>query len=772
MSEITALIKTLQKDNKDRAKLDAQRTEDIRAMREAQSGDVVNKGAEIEATKEATANNKKTTNLLKTMSGSLTGILSATKNLASKAKTGFFTALKGLAFGAFLLAVGKFLDSPTFKSLTKKIGEITQKFADIYKVFEEEGFIAGIDALKENIGLVGGAILGLAALFAPGLLFKGLMFGGKLIYKGGFLVLRTLFRLALGKALFGAAGDKAGGGVFTRLMSGIKSMGQGMKNMVSKSIKSGLLAGSKVVGSIRGAFAGFFAAGGPLSRLGGRLGFMLRTMGGLVSASVKGGLLAGSNILTSIRGAFGSFFAKGGPLSRLGSRIGFMARTMGGLVSRAIKSGLLAGSNILTSLRGRFAGFFATGGPLSRLGSNIGTTVTNMGKRIGSAVSKGVFSSGLRGIGGKFGLLFGVLGTFSEKLGSLYNAAVPAIKTALQRAVSLLPASVQKLLPKAFQTVAAAPTRITSSMRTALSSMKGAGQYLKSASVVPRVVKGIVDMAPEGSSSSLAKRLAASKGFIQNTATRLSPAARAAFGGYGQFATKPIVAAGKATKALSQNSLKALGKLGKLMPLVGPLISGFLITQILENPDLSDEDKAKQVGGLLGSQLGITGFMALGGLLGTLGFPGFGTVLGAVGMGTLGFFGGDYLGQKVGAWMMGTGGDLSKMDVQRAEQFLRKRSALKNMSAKEIGAARILDTTGQTGAALQQMEIGNFYAAQVNSNAMTLPEAQKAFNDFSALNDMPPMVITMDNHSKTSNTTVSSSNLGVADQMFSYGGVQ
>ena len=720
MSEITALIKTLQKDNKDRAKLDAQRTEDIRAMREAQSGDVVNKGAEIEATKEATANNKKTTNLLKTMSGSLTGILSATKNLASKAKTGFFTALKGLAFGAFLLAVGKFLDSPTFKSLTKKIGEITQKFADIYKAFEEEGFTAGIDALKENIGLVGGAILGLAALFAPGLLFKGLMFGGKLIYKGGFLVLRTLFRLALGKALFGAAGDKAGGGVFTRLMSGIKSMGQGMFNMVSRSIKSGLLAGSRVVGSIRGAFGKFFADGGPLKRLGGRM----------------------SNVV---------------------SKLGF-----------ALKNSVVFGSSkVVGSIRAGFAAFFADGGPLKKLGSNIGTTVTNMGKRIGSAVSKGVFSSGLRGIGGKFGLLFGVLGTFSEKLGSLYNAAVPAIKTALQRAVSLLPASVQKLLPKAFQTVAAAPTRITSSMRTALSSMKGAGQYLKNtASVVPRVVKGIVDMAPEGSSSSLAKRLAASKGFIQNTATRLSPAARAAFGGYGQFATKPIVAAGKATKALSQNSLKALGKLGKLMPLVGPLISGFLITQILENPDLSDEDKAKQVGGLLGSQLGITGFMALGGLLGTLGFPGFGTVLGAVGMGTLGFFGGDYLGQKVGAWMMGTGGDLSKMDVQRAEQFLRKRSALKNMSAKEIGAARILDTTGQTGAALQQMEIGNFYAAQVNSNAMTLPEAQKAFNDFSALNDMPPMVITMDNHSKTSNTTVSSSNLGVADQMFSYGGVQ
>ena len=717
MSEITALIKTLQKDNKDRAKLDVQRTEDIRAMREAQSGDVVNKGAEIEATKEATANNKKTTNLLKTMSGSLTGILSATKNLASKAKTGFFAALKGLAFGAFLLAVGKFLDSPTFKSLTKKIGEITQKFADIYKAFSEEGFTAGIDALKENIGLVGGAILGLAALFAPGLLFKGLMFGGKLIYKGGFLVLRTLFRLALGKALFGAAGDKAGGGVFTRLMSGIRNMGQGMKNMVSKSIKSGLLAGSKVVGSIRGAFAGFFAAGGPLSRLGGRM----------------------LNIITKL----------------------------GGVINTQFKSGLFAGSKILTSLRGRFAGFFATGGPLSRLGSNIGTTVTNMGKRIGSAVSKGVFSSGLRGIGGKFGLLFGVLGTFSEKLGSLYNAAVPAIKTALQRAVSLLPVSVQKLLPKAFQTVAAAPTRITSSMRTALSSMKGV--TLKSTTaVVPKVIRGIVDNAPLGAGNKAAGLLSKTGGAIRT----LSPAARAAFSGMQGYVSKPIVAAGTATKKLSQNSLKAIGKLGKLLPLVGPFISGILIKQILENPDLSDEDKAKQVGGLIGSQLGITGFMALGGVLGSLGLPGFGTVLGAVGMGTLGFFGGDYLGQKVGAWMMGKSGDLSKMDVKRAEQFLKKRSALQNMSAKDIGAARILDTTGQTGAALMQIQNANLLSTMVNSKQLTLPEAQARLNEFSERNAMPPMVITMDNHSKTSNTTVSSSNLGVADQMFSYGGVQ
>ena len=390
-----------------------------------------------------------------------------------------------------------------------------------------------------------------------------------------------------------------------------------------------------------------------------------------------------------------------------------------------------------------------------------------MGKRIGSAVSKGVFSSGLRGIGGKFGLLFGVLGTFSSKLGSLYNAALPAMRTALKRAVSLLPVSVQKLLPKAFQTVAAAPTRITSSMRTALSSMKGV--TLKSTTaVVPKVIRGIVDNAPLGAGNKAAGLLSKTGGAIRT----LSPAARAAFSGMQGYVSKPIVAAGTATKKLTQNSLKAIGKLGKLMPLVGPFISGVLIKQILENPDLSDEDKAKQVGGLIGSQLGITGFMALGGVLGSLGLPGFGTVLGAVGMGTLGFFGGDYLGQKVGAWMMGKSGDLSKMDVKRAEQFLKKRSALQNMSAKDIGAARILDTTGQTGAALMQIQNANLLSTMVNSKQLTLPEAQARLNEFSERNAMPPMVITMDNHSKTSNTTVSSSNLGVADQMFSYGGVQ
>jgi hypothetical protein len=437
MSEITSLIKTLQKDNKDRAKLDTQRTEDIRAMREAQIGDVGNKGAEIEATKEATANSKKTTNLLKTMSGSLTGILGATKKLGAAAKSSFFGALKGLAFGAFLLAVGNFLDSPTFKKLTKKIGEMAQKFADIYKVFSEEGFAAGMALLKENIGLVGGSLLALAALFAPRLLFKGLMFGGKLIFKGGFLILRTLFRAALGKALFGSAGRRGAGGVFTRLMGAIVNMGQGLGNLVSKAVRTGLLAGSKVVGSIRNAFSGFFATGGPLGRFFSRLGFMARTMGTAVSSAIRTGLLAGSNAIGSIRNAFSNFFTKGGPLSRFFSRLGFMARTMGTAVSGAIRTGLLAGSNAVGSIRNAFSNFLAKGGPLGRFAARLGFMLKSMGTSVSIAIRTG-FLAGSNAIGsirGAFQGFFakgGPLGKFAGRLGFMFRSMGTAVSNAIR----------------------------------------------------------------------------------------------------------------------------------------------------------------------------------------------------------------------------------------------------------------------------------------------------------------------------------------------------
>jgi len=436
MSEITSLIKTLQKDNKDRAKLDTQRTEDIRAMREAQIGDVGNKGAEIEATKEATANSKKTTNLLKTMSGSLTGILGATKKLGAAAKSSFFGALKGLAFGAFLLAVGNFLDSPTFKKLTKKIGEMAQKFADIYKVFSEEGFAAGIEALKENIGLVGGAILGLAALFAPRLLFKGLMFAGTLIFKGGFLILRTLFRAALGKALFGSAGRRGAGGVFTRLMGAIVNMGRGMANLVGRAVRAGLLAGSRVVGSIRNSFRSFFIRGGPLSRLGGSFLRIATQLRGVVAASIRSGFLAGRGVIGSIRNAFRSFFIRGGPLSRLGASFLRIAAQLKGVVAASIRSGFLAGRGVITSIRARFAGFFAKGGPLSRLAASFLRVAAQLKGAVAASIRSGFLAGSniLTSIRGRFAGFFAKGGPLS-RLGASFLRIAAQLKGAVAASI-------------------------------------------------------------------------------------------------------------------------------------------------------------------------------------------------------------------------------------------------------------------------------------------------------------------------------------------------
>ena len=326
-----------------------------------------------------------------------------------------------------------------------------------------------------------------------------------------------------------------------------------------------------------------------------------------------------------------------------------MARTMGGLVSASVKGGLLAGSNILTSLRGRFAGFFADGGPLKKLGSSIGTTVTSMGKRIGSAITKGVFSSGGRGIGSKFALLFSVLGTFSSKLSGLYNAAVPAMRTALQKAVSLLPKSVQKLLPEAFRTVMKAPTRITSSMRTALSSMKGV--TLKSATVatavVPKVIKGIVDMAPEGAGGKASKIIAAATAPIVKPAAKLSQSALNALRGTGQVTGRGITSVGQSFI----NRFPRL-KMALKIPIIGPVLTGVFGAAILNDPNLDDTQKKKELGKLVGGQIGAAGFAVIGAALGAPA-AGVGGFFSGAALGLTGYFAGEWLGGKMMDWILG-----------------------------------------------------------------------------------------------------------------------
>jgi len=771
MSEITSLIKTLQNDNKNRTKLDVQRTEDIRAMREAQIGDVGNKGAEIEATKESTANSKKTTNLLKTMSGSLTGILGATKKLGAAAKTSFFGALKGLAFGGFLLAIGKFLDSPTFKKLTKKIGEMAQKFADIYKVFSEEGFAAGMELLKENIGLVGGSLLALAALFAPGLLFKGLKFGGKLIFKGGFLILRTLFRAALGKALFGKAGDKAGGGVFTRLMSGIKSMGVGMFNMVSKAIKTGLLAGSKVVGSIRNAFSGFFAKGGPLGRFFSRLGFMFRSMGTVVSNAIRTGFLGGSNVIGSIRAGFAGFFAKGGPLGKFAERF----VSIGASMLNKIKNSLFFSLDPrkLGSIFGKFGKLFT---PLATFGGKLVSVSVAMGQSI---VNSKLFTS----IATKFGLLFNVLSQFGNKLTGLYSTAIRSMRGALIAAVNALPAPVRALLPKAFKTVVALAGAAAKSSAPifdrGLKALKQSG--------AKTIIKPVVTTLSTVSRPLVDRGLQLAQNRLTNSSTvqaiarpvaKLSQVALNALRGTGQISGRGITGVGQSFI----NRFPRL-KLAMRIPIIGPLLTGVFGAQILNDPDLSDTDKKKELGKLIGGQIGAAGFAGIGLALGApaAGVGGFFT---GAALGLTGYFAGEWLGGKMMDYILGDNSVGNAAD----QAFLDKNKATmksRPMLFTPAMQSSFYDPNSMAPKLYKAYNERDMLLGHVKAGSMSMTDAQVALDEFNMgrgttdqLGFSIPMVapaagngIIIKEGDKINNTTVSSSNLGVGDQIFSMPGV-
>ena len=95
------------------------------------------------------ANNERS--IFKKMLGSLVDIKGSFGKLAGGAKKSIFAALKGLAIGGLILALAEFFDSDMFKKLTKKIGEISQSFADVYTAFSEEGFLAGLKSIKDNL---------------------------------------------------------------------------------------------------------------------------------------------------------------------------------------------------------------------------------------------------------------------------------------------------------------------------------------------------------------------------------------------------------------------------------------------------------------------------------------------------------------------------------------------------------------------------------------------------------------------------------------------
>ena len=134
---------------------------------------------------EAKADAKKNGSRLDKISAGIGGLFEISKKGMKAVALGGLALLSTLAIGGLLIALGKFLQSDTFKELTKYIQEtlwpailsfgaaikeyftgprgLFTRLSEIYKTFEKDGFFAGIKKIFDNISGVEAIVLAVAA---------------------------------------------------------------------------------------------------------------------------------------------------------------------------------------------------------------------------------------------------------------------------------------------------------------------------------------------------------------------------------------------------------------------------------------------------------------------------------------------------------------------------------------------------------------------------------------------------------------------------------
>jgi len=134
---------------------------------------------------EAKADAKKNGSRLDKIGAGISGLWEMGKKSLKAAALGGLALLSTLAIGGLLIALGKFLQSDTFKELTKYIQEtlwpailsfgaaikeyftgprgLFTRLSEIYKTFEKDGFFAGIKKIFDNISGVEAIVLAVAA---------------------------------------------------------------------------------------------------------------------------------------------------------------------------------------------------------------------------------------------------------------------------------------------------------------------------------------------------------------------------------------------------------------------------------------------------------------------------------------------------------------------------------------------------------------------------------------------------------------------------------
>ena len=349
-----------------------------------------------EANEDSANADKKQSMFLKKIGSGIGWLVESGKKGLKAAKVGGLAFLSTLAIGGFLLALGKFLQSDTFKDITAYIFDtIIPKLKGFYNAFfgEGGGLFKGISTLFGDESGIGAVVIGLTAVAA-------------------------LFAVAKLAKIFGPL--KAG---VSALLSGIGGLAKRIPGIPKKTAapsSAATRAGSKKPGKVGGALGAL---------IGNNIGALLRGIaGGLAAiaappvlaglAAVSVAILAISAAIRIMRPAFepiGKMFESFGETIRtvfggLGDFIKDIGSTIEGIIG-SIADGI---GNIIDKItKMKTSGTDATTAQIEKLSKIPGNLMLETAKGIDA------IKAALDGFGG---------GTFSQITGSLFGGGGPIEK--------------------------------------------------------------------------------------------------------------------------------------------------------------------------------------------------------------------------------------------------------------------------------------------------------------------------------------------------------
>jgi hypothetical protein len=376
-------------DNKEFQRLSYEARKEDYAQRLA---DATSPAAKKEIREEARADAKKNGSRLDKIAAGIGGLFEMGKKGLQAAKLGGLAILSTLAIGAFVIALGKFLQSDTFKKMTKYIFDtIIPKLKEFYNAFfgEDGGLFKGIKALFGDDSGVGAVVIGLTAvtaLFAVAKLAK--VFGP---LKAGVTALLSGIG-GLAKRIPGVPGGGAAGKV------GAASKLGNVANVGGKA------SGGGIGGMLRGIAAGLGAMANPATLVG-----LLAVVAAVVALS------AAIRIMRPAFEPIGKMFESfGETVKTVFEGLGVIIKDIGESIGKVITAIGDSIGNIIDKITSmKTAGTEATTKQIKELSAIPGNLMLETARGI-DAIKKA-----LDGFGG---------GTFSKIAGSLFGGSGPIDK--------------------------------------------------------------------------------------------------------------------------------------------------------------------------------------------------------------------------------------------------------------------------------------------------------------------------------------------------------